>query len=295
MQIESIPAKLTLTLRMLDKRDDGYNNLEALTVFLPEISDSLETGSTQESRLIVGNVDGTQSEIQSDDSNLVMRAFDIFLRCVHAKGCDVDFSEIGFYLLKGIPHAAGLGGGSADAAATLRILNKVSGDVFSKEELSSIAEEIGSDVPGCVYSKAIWMRGRGERVDMLDSREVESLYKLSALVVTPDIECPTPAVYRRYEELGRPVDEGIESPSILANITPTLHNDLALGAYDLFEDLTSFKENFDRTLGQLSVLAGSGSTFFIVDESDKVECLYNKVRDDSQFDHVRLCAVSTII
>ncbi len=295
MQIENASAKLTLTLRMRDKRDDGFNNLEALTVFLPEVADSLETSSSGTPLLTVGNVDGTQSVLEADDTNLVVQAWKIFMHHEKIHNKYPILNETTFYLLKSIPTSAGLGGGSADAAATLRTLNDICGNVLSVSELAALGSSIGSDIAACVYSQALWMRGRGEHVELLEKSSREYFTDLSVLVITPDIECSTPDVFRRYEELGRPVDPGIASPEAIAELTGTLHNDLAIGAYDLFPHLGEFKAALETQLGQQCVLAGSGSTFFIVDVTDRIDHLYNKIKADEHFDDVRLSAVSTII
>ena len=112
--IETAPAKLNLSLRILDEREDGFNNLEALTVFLPEISDSLTITNSGDFEIRSETV-----SMSADETNLVVRAMRLFSSHEKAVESGFNFEECGLLLDKIIPIAAGLGGGSADAAATV--------------------------------------------------------------------------------------------------------------------------------------------------------------------------------
>lgn len=290
------PAKLTLTLRMLDKRDDGFNNLEALTVFLPDVADVLSTRdiSDGQSRLTVSQADGSPSEVVNGDTNLVNQAWKLYSEHERVVLIDVDLSQVGFDLVKTIPVQAGLGGGSVDAAATLNILNQMCGEPLTITELGWLAEELGSDVPACMYSQALWMRGRGERVDPLDEPD-EIAENLHVVVITPTISCSTPAIFTRYEEMGRPVDEGIPSPTSLQSITPTLHNDLALAAYDAFPVLTDFKNEVEQLTNLPFMLAGSGSSLFSVVDSAQAQETLIAITGGIEAGRLRLAMTSSVI
>jgi 4-diphosphocytidyl-2-C-methyl-D-erythritol kinase len=282
------PAKLTLTLRMLDKRDDGFNNLEALTVFLPNVSDIVVASEGTHDFVLMGPA--ADDSLMQHETNLVVRARNLFEQHERIADLHDELLTTSLELAKSIPIAAGLGGGSADAAATLHVLNRICGDQLTLTELGWLAEELGSDVPACIYSQALWMKGRGEVVDPLD----EFPEGLHVLVVTPHIECSTPAVYKRYEEMGRPVDEGIEAPADIAHLTKTLHNDLALAAYDLSPELVDIKETLEKETSARFMLAGSGSTLFCVGDKEYVSRSQQKI-SELGMSGLRLCATSELV
>lgn len=286
MMKEIAPAKLTLTLRMLDKREDGFNELSALTVFLPEISDGLTLNSS-------GNFE-IQSEniaMSPDDSNLVVRAFQLFSSHSKVIDCGVDISNLGFVLEKHIPIAAGLGGGSADAAGTLRILNEKCGFVLNNNELVEIATWLGSDIPGCIYSKALWMEGRGEIVEPINDFDTGDQ---RVLAITPNIFCLTPLVYKKYEQMGRPTDVGVEVKSF-SRYTANLHNDLALAAFEQFPNLVEFKDNIQSITGLKFFLAGSGSTLFTIGDPELISESKRRIENEISLEDIRLLATSSIV
>lgn len=158
------PAKINLFLRILGRRPDGYHNLE--TVVLPiGFGDVLEVraaadpaASTMDLSLRVEGSPELTGGVPTDDSNLVLRAARALADRTGVRG----FAEI--TLEKVVPSAAGLGGGSADAAATLRALNERWGCGLDDDTLRAVAAEVGSDVPALVGGGPCLVRGRGERV-----------------------------------------------------------------------------------------------------------------------------------
>lgn len=263
-------AKLTLSLRILGKREDGFNNLEALTVFLPSVNDVVHVEENDVQDFVISSPQHNLVSLTKD--NLVIRARDAYLN--HERILDKDNVQFRILLEKVIPLAAGLGGGSADAAATLNALNRYYDYELTPTELGWLAEELGSDVPACVYSQASWMKGRGEIVDPLDDFYVEDIV---ACVVTPDIECSTPAIFARYDEMGRPHDEGVEAPVAVRHYVDTLHNDLSLAAYDVFPELAELKRSLRSATDQEFMMAGSGSTLFCLVDTARVDDIQDKI------------------
>lgn len=259
-------AKLTLTLRVIDKRQDGFNNIEALVSFVDGMSETLSIYESQndlsELKVISG---GDQLDV--GPSNLVNVAIKKFSKVLNSRDfhCELE---------KQIPVEAGLGGGSVDAALTLRMLNEIYGDPFSIDQIMEIASEIGSDVSACVYSQLCWMRGRGENISPVEAADLEGL---AALVVTPSIRCATPLVYQNYDVMGRPSDDGFESPPELVKITSTIHNDLSLSAYDLYPELVNYKKELENITGRKFQLAGSGSTFFTLGNETELNQMLNEL------------------
>lgn len=280
-------AKLTLSLRINEKRDDGFNNLEALTVFLEDIYDEIELKKTDTNNLSIQMQQNDAYILESDDNNLVMKALKSFNTTLIKNHGITNLASFAIDLKKTIPVQGGLGGGSADAAATLRALNDFYGDVLSESELLEIASKIGSDVSACLSSKSCWMRKRGDEITPVEL-ELDDLY---ALIVTPNIYCSTPAVFRHYDKISRPKDIGYQAPIHLEKFIPTIHNDLSIAAYDLYPELLDFKNDIETKTGLNFQLAGSGATLFGIGDSDKInEC----VVAINQIDKKRFCYTSKL-
>ncbi|MEO6789158.1 MAG: 4-(cytidine 5'-diphospho)-2-C-methyl-D-erythritol kinase, partial [Chthoniobacteraceae bacterium] len=153
MQV-SAPAKINLSLRVLRRREDGFHEIESLMVPVA-IRDTLDIERREN-----GGIEFTCSDsaLPSDGTNLVVCAAAAFAA---ATGIE---PHVRIFLKKEIPHGAGLGGGSSDAAATLLALDELFDTRLPLAELTRIAAQIGSDVPFFLARGAAWCRGRGEIV-----------------------------------------------------------------------------------------------------------------------------------
>ncbi|MGQ0825569.1 MAG: 4-(cytidine 5'-diphospho)-2-C-methyl-D-erythritol kinase [Actinomycetota bacterium] len=220
--------KLTLSLRVLGRRDDGYHDIEALTVSLSGPIDVVDIEVADETTLAVEGPMATG--VPADASNLAWRAAD-------ALGAPLELR-----IHKWIPSGAGLGGGSANAAAVLVAMN---GD-----EAMGVA--LGSDVPFCMRGGAAWVRGRGELL------EPTTVPPLQFLVAIPDFRCSTPAVYAAWDELGGPAGRIVEIDGL-----PLLTNDLEPAAEHIEPRLREFREHVERVTGRPALLAGSGSAYVV--------------------------------
>ena len=153
-------AKINVVLRVLGRRPDGYHDIESLVVPI-SLADELTVRVATELRLTVRGELG--QAVPLDEDNLVVRA----ARAL-AETCGIeDAADI--ELTKRIPVAAGLGGGSADAAATLLALNELWGCGLGGEELSAIGAAVGSDVPALLHETAVRVTGRGDTVEPADA------------------------------------------------------------------------------------------------------------------------------
>ena len=157
------PAKINAVLRVLGRRDDGYHDLESL-VLPVSLSDTVTVREDEHVSVSMFHADGRPMLLPDPGSNLAYVATRAWLeaRAVEGRAASV---VIG----KEIPMAAGLGGGSADAAAVLLALNRLWGRGLSKAKLMSVAETIGSDVPAMARGGAVVMRGRGEVVETVEA------------------------------------------------------------------------------------------------------------------------------
>jgi 4-diphosphocytidyl-2-C-methyl-D-erythritol kinase len=212
------PAKLTISLHVTGVRDDGYHLLEAEMVTL-DLADELVL-APGDGLDVIDEVHGGLP-VPAGDDNLVRRALRVIGRTARVT------------LHKRIPAGAGLGGGSADAAAVLR---------WAGVDDLRLASRLGADVPFCMVGGRARVRGVGEVVEPLPP--VERVFTL----LTPPLSCPTPAVYRAWDELGGPRHES---------------NDLEPAALHVEPELRRWRERLAADTGREPTLAGSGSTWFV--------------------------------
>jgi 4-diphosphocytidyl-2-C-methyl-D-erythritol kinase len=224
-------AKLTLSLRVTGVRADGYHELDALVVSVSEPHDELVLRPAHELSIAVT---GPHAEgVPVDDTNLAVRA-------ARKAGATVAIE-----LHKGIPPGAGLGGGSADAAAVLL-------GVDAPHPLL-IAEGLGADVSFCLTGGAMRMRGIGERLEPV------VLPVLHFVVATPTFGCATAEVYRAWDDLGGPAGRSVEVAGL-----PLLGNDLEAAAQRVEPRLVAFRDAVEAAAGAPALLAGSGSSYALV-------------------------------
>ena len=178
-------AKLNLTLDVLGKRPDGYHDLRGImqTISLcDDLTIRLDTG--KEWQIDCGN-----SKIPNDSRNLAWRAAESFFMAT-----GIQPNGVSIHVVKRIPSEAGMGGGSADAAAVLRALNRHYAFPLSSQKLIFLAATVGSDVPFCVYGGTAIAEGRGERLTWLPD-----LPECSIVTCKPDFSVSTPVLFRRID------------------------------------------------------------------------------------------------
>jgi 4-diphosphocytidyl-2-C-methyl-D-erythritol kinase len=211
------PAKLTLRLRVVGVRDDGYHLLDAEMVSL-DLADELVFGPGDDLEVYGGT-----AGVPSGEENLVRRALRAVDRKAHVR------------LRKLIPAGAGLGGGSADAAAVLR---------WAGCRDLTVAASLGADVPFCLAGGRARVRGVGEVLEPLPFEE-----RTYTLLTPPGLRCSTVEVYRAWDRLGGPSGEG--------------PNDLEPAALAVEPRLARWRDLLGDATGERPVLAGSGSTWFV--------------------------------
>jgi len=258
------PAKVNLYLHVGAAAADGFHPLETLMVFA-DIGDEVSLAGTGGPALRVsGRFAGG---LEADDDNLVLRAARTLARRLGRRG---DLPGLG--LDKRLPVAAGLGGGSADAAATLRLLNTAWGGGLDTPQLEALAAELGSDVPACVASRPVTARGRG---DVMAPAPI--LPGLPAVLVNPGAPCPTGAVYRAFDLSASPCnpdpapDSGLlPDPVATARWLGDLRNDLEAPALNVAPVIGEVLERLrDAPETLLARLSGSGATCFALCADDK--------------------------
>ncbi len=274
MQI-SAPAKINLSLTIKGKRPDGFHELETLMVPLT-LADVLTLEQAPEPGIAFTC---TEPSLPCDDSNLVVRAARRFFETLGRE------AAVRIHLEKHVPHGAGLGGGSSDAAATLSGLNAMLGLPLPPETVAALAAELGSDVPFFLARGAAVCRGRGEQVE-----PVELPQALPLLLIKPAFGVPTPWAYKRWKD-------SLEIPGIPygPQVFPwgTLVNDLERPVFEKHLFLATLKRWLlaqPETAGAL--MSGSGSTSFAV-LRDKEAGAALEARVKAEFGEVWTCACRT--
>ncbi len=179
-------AKINLTLDVLGKRPDGYHDIQSVMQTISIRDDvEVEVGTAKPWTLSCDKED-----VPQDSSNLAWKAAEMFCRAAKR-----DPEGVAIRITKRIPTQAGLGGGSADAAAVLRALNRHYDYPISIYALAELGAEVGSDVPFCTLGGTVLCQGRGERL-----RKLPDLPETLFVVCKPDFPVSTPELYRRLDE-----------------------------------------------------------------------------------------------
>jgi len=251
------PAKVNLTLRVLGSRPDGYHELESLVVFA-DCGDRLTF--TPGSALSLTLSGATASEAGADAENLVLKA----ARALAARMPDLILGA--FHLEKNLPVAAGLGGGSSDAAAALRLIAQANRLALDNPHLQAAARATGADVSVCLDPRPRLMRGIGEQLS-----QPLALPQLPAVLVNPGVALATKDVFaglKASAQLAAPFDlvaaiAKLESRDQLLHMLQTQPNDLEAPAIILQPVIADVLTVLRGLAGcQLARMSGSGATCF---------------------------------
>ena len=247
-------AKLTLSLRVGRLRDDGFHEIEALTVSLSDPHDVVEVEAVPHPGGVTFKVSGETESVPTDMQNLAARAADDLLVRAGRSGHGVKLT-----LRKKIPAGAGLGGGSADAAAALLAVRRMLDIDIDDDGLRDVGAALGSDVPFCLGGGAAWLRGRGEHVEPVDLP-----IGMPFLVAVPPFRLSTPDVYRTWDDLGRPRStRAVPAFGAIATVISELSNDLEPAAEKLEPRLAEFRADLEAAAGSAALMAGSGSAYVV--------------------------------
>ena len=259
------PAKVNLFLHVGPPEADGRHGLCSLMVFA-DIGDQLSLGEAHTLEL---HIDGPfATGLSAGEDNLVLRAARAILIRTRTRGPEAPFR---LELDKRLPVASGLGGGSSDAGAALRLIRDAVAPDLDDQVLEAIAGELGSDGPACLFGRPVWAEGRGERLSA-----APALPELHAVLVNPRVASSTAAVYRAYDDAGaRPSVDRPEAPADfetaeeLAAWLAGLRNDLEAPAIHLVpaigDVLTTLADEPESLLARVS---GSGATCFALCAGD---------------------------
>jgi 4-diphosphocytidyl-2-C-methyl-D-erythritol kinase len=263
------PAKVNLYLQVVGRRADGYHLLDSLVAFA-EIGDRVEGSPADRLSLAVGGPEAAALADLGDD-NLVLRAARLYVAAAReaaaVQNADVHSADkawargAALVLGKCLPIASGIGGGSSDAAAALRLLDHLSGGALTPPALAKLAARLGADVPACLAARPVWVGWIGEWLEPADG-----LPPAGIVLANPRIALPTQAVFRaRRGGFSRPGRFAAmpRDAAGLAAILATRRNDLTEAALRLVPEIAVV---LDRLAGMpaalLARMSGSGATCF---------------------------------
>src|SRR2546428_1579008 len=270
------PAKINLSLKILGRRGDGFHEIETLIAPI-SLYDKIDI--EKQNRWIDFSCD--DPTVPSGDENLVVCAAKLFFEKTKISG------GVSIKLQKKIPHGAGLGGGSSDAAATLRALNELFETKLSREELANLGSTIGSDVSFFLFESAAVCKGRGEIVEPTNLKK-----KFSILLLKPAFSVLSAWAYSRWQN-------SKEIPGISYQTQnfdgQDFVNDLERPVFEKFVFLAQLKAwLLKQTEVGAALMSGSGSTVFaVLRENADVDLLTKRAREELDRE-IWTCARETI-
>jgi 4-diphosphocytidyl-2-C-methyl-D-erythritol kinase len=252
--IQVAPAKVNLALHVTGRREDGYHELESLVAFAA-VGDELRAEPADRDSL---SITGPFAEgLGSGETNLVNRAIAAFRSRWPGAG-----EKLALTLTKNLPVASGIGGGSADAAAALRLMAARSGVPASSPDLQQVALKLGADVPACLMSLPLVMRGIGEKLEILPA-----FPDIHIVLVNPLVAVATADVFRRlraHDNYPLPaLPEPLARPAQLGLWLAETRNDLQPPAVKLVPVIGDIIADLADAQGcMLARMSGSGATVF---------------------------------
>ncbi|MCG8398626.1 4-(cytidine 5'-diphospho)-2-C-methyl-D-erythritol kinase [Bacillus atrophaeus] len=267
--LEKAPAKINLSLDVTKKRPDGYHEVEMIMTTI-DLADRIELTEIAEDEVRVAS---HNRFVPDDQRNLAYQAAKLIKdRYKVKKGVSIMITKV-------IPVAAGLAGGSSDAAATLRGLNRLWKLNLSVEELAELGAEIGSDVSFCVYGGTALATGRGERI-----RHISAPPHCWVILAKPTVGVSTAEVYKqlKLDKVEHPdvngMIEAIEEKSF-QKVCGQLGNVLESVTLDMHPEVAMIKNQMKRFGADAVLMSGSGPTVFgLVQYESKVQRIYNGLR-----------------
>ena len=251
------PAKINLTLEILNKREDGFHNIKSIMqmVSLYDFLDIEVKESNKTEILLCGSSD----EIPYNEKNLVYKAAKLFLDETQIENVRVEV-----YIEKNIPVAAGLAGGSTDAAGTLYGLNEVFGRPLNRYKLHTLCAQLGSDLNVCLEGGCILAESRGEKISKLKSVSCPvTLIKPRKLGISAK-EAYTKYSMKEEKPHYHKTEKMLEALGNDGDIREFLYNDLEYAVFDDYKELQEIK----RLLPD-AIMSGSGSTYFLLRELEE--------------------------
>ena len=247
------PAKINLTLEIVNRREDGFHNIKSVMQLI-NLYDFL-TIKISEANTNKISLGGNSKEIPYDGSNLVYKAIGLYLKKLGITNVSVDV-----YTEKNIPIAAGLAGGSTDAAGAIWGLNQIF-KAFSHQELNSLCAQLGSDLNVCLNGGCTLATSRGEITEKLPMVESDV-----TLIKPKNLGISAGEAYKKYalkavKPQNNMTEKMLDALRNEEDIRPYLYNDLEYAVFDDYVELQKIK-----TIYPQAIMSGSGSTYFVLEK-----------------------------
>lgn len=258
------PAKINLTLEVLNKRDDGFHNIHSIMQTI-NLYDFL-TFNIEKSKDLNIVLNGNSDEIPYNSSNLIYKAAVKFFEKTQISGVNLNV-----YIEKHIPVAAGLAGGSTNAAGTLFALNRIFDNPLSFQQLNELCASLGSDLNFCLIGGCCFCESRGEIIHKIP------FFEQSVSLIKPkNIGISAKEAYTKFAALKDKSCPGntLKLKALLENSkfdASLIYNSLEKALFPDYEELRIIKNNVENSL-----MSGSGSTFFVLSDKIKTNILNDK-------------------
>lgn len=268
MHYEIAPAKINLTLDTLYKRDDGYHEV-SMVMTTVDLNDNLSFEKRNDRKIII---ESDHQFVPTDRRNLAYQAAQLMMRRYKIK------TGVTINIDKHIPIAAGLAGGSADAAATFRGMNALYNLGLELDELAELSAELGSDIPFCVYGGTALATGRGEIIERLPRPP-----HAWVVLAKPSISVSTKTIYGALKPGKNEPASGVMKDGIADGdydkIISTLKNDLEEVTVRKYPQVRKLLGNMKDSGSDGALMSGSGPTVFgIVRKEHQSVHLYNAMK-----------------
>ena len=245
-------AKVNLGLQILNKREDGYHNLHSLFIEI-DLADELIFTPSDEFHLTIEGKEG--AEISLDESNLITKSYRLFQSIMKNVS-----TEYAIHLKKIIPIGSGLGGGSSNAAYTLKALNELWELNYSSNKFETLGAQLGADVPFFIRGGFQLAEGIGEK---LTPQDKQILHGLHFLLIIPPFHISTPNAYRSLNKPLRPVENHSKFAPVSEPVNWQLFdNDFEKVFRKTYPEIGNIKEDLQGAGALYAGLSGSGSTVF---------------------------------
>jgi len=258
-QTETAYAKLNLALHVREKMANGYHALETIFAFVDRGDDI----AVQSDESISLSISGPFANGLDSNDNLVIKAAQLLQSQQRVK------SGAKLHLQKNLPIASGIGGGSADAAATMRLLNRFWETNLTEKQLAEIARPLGADVPACIYSKTCEGTGTGQEIELISSTDLDGK---AVLLANPLVELSTAAVFKHWDGKDK---GGLNMPN-LVDVLKHGRNDLEFSAVSQEPKVAAILKLLLNTNPIASKMSGSGATCFGVYENTEMAEIASK-------------------
>lgn len=250
------PAKINLTLEIVNRREDGFHNIKSIMQMV-DLYDTLTISVSENSHNEI-ILNGNSDEIPYNEKNLVYKAADLFFKESGIEGVKAEI-----FIDKKIPVAAGLAGGSTDAAGTFFALNEIFDRPLTKEKLHELCAGLGSDLNVCLEGGCVLATSRGEKI-----RRLKAASYPVTIIKPKNLGISAKEAYTKYSlKENKPkynmTEKMLDALNLGEDITKYLYNDLEYAVFDDYKELQAIKDIYPD-----SIMSGSGSSYFVLRDAE---------------------------